>query len=82
MVERGAIGRRGQGAGDERSEAKEWRQARLPLLRQTAPRRHNHDQRNAIRAADQPELDRQLFGRGSHDVDAAFENGSGFGERE
>ena len=80
--ERGAVGRRGQGAGDERSETKERRQSRLPLLRQTAPRRHNHGQRNAFRGANQPELDRQLFGRSGHDVDATFENGSGFGARE
>jgi hypothetical protein len=47
-----------------RPELEERREARLTFLRRTAPRRNDHDHRNPVGAAGEPDLRRQLFRTG------------------
>ena len=79
--QRRPVGLHVHGAGEQRSKLAKRRDPRFTVLRQTAPRRHDHDHGSAVRADDASELRRQFFGRGSADIGASFENRFGLSER-
>ena len=70
-----------EAAGEQRSEVEKRCHLRLAFCSRPAPRRQNHDDGFAVRAAGTPDLDGQIFGAGSGNVGAAPENGSRLCER-
>jgi hypothetical protein len=80
QAQRRPIGCRVHSAGEHRSKPEKRRDSSFAFLWRAAPGRHDHDEGFAVRAADAPDLERQIVGRGSGNVGAPSEDTSSLGE--